>query len=194
MFLRFFGKKGKAVTANTSGQAAAVDPEMYYCNDCGGEFRYQLEACPTCGVELESGAERLSRFRAEESLFLGRSMTLEPGCQTVNLRKGPLREMKELQRVLARERIPSLLGGEEGECGKGCCGPELYLKIRPEDVDLALHALAQEFVRSTAVDGQQLSQASVVFDPSAAEVICPACGCRFSPTVGACPDCGLAFE
>jgi len=194
MFLRFFGKRGKEKVTSSIDGGAAVDPEMFYCPACGGEFRYRLDRCPSCTVELVSGVEKLARLRADNSRLQNRSMELHPGCETVNLRKGPLRDMKELQRVLARERIPSLLGGEPGECGRGCCGPELYLKIRPEDVEVALHALAEEFVRTTAIDSQQLSQASAVFDPSATEVLCPACGCRFSPTVGACPDCGLAFE
>lgn len=194
MFLRLFGKRGNEKSKEVVGAGAAIDPEMFYCHACGGEFRYRLDRCPSCAVELESGVERRQRLQAGESLLLSRSMELTPGCETVNLRKGLLRDMQELQRVLARKRIPSLLGGERGECGKGCCGPELYLKIRPEDVDEALQALAEEFVRTTAVDSRQLSQAAAVFDPSAAEALCPACGCRFSPTVGACPDCGLAFE
>ena len=194
MFLRFFGKRGKEKPQESVGGGAAIDPEMFYCLGCGGEFRYRLDRCPSCSAELESGTARRERLQAGQSRLLSRSMDLAPGSETVNLRKGPLRDMQELQRVLARKRIPSLLGGEPGECGKGCCGPELYLKIRPEDVDEALHALAEEFVRTTAVDSRQLSQASAVFDPSAAEALCPACGCRFSPTVGACPDCGLAFE
>lgn len=193
MFLRFFGKKDKA-TAHAEKQGTAIDREMFYCHACGGEFRYRLEACPTCRLPLESGEQKIARLQEEEQQLLGRSMALEPGCETVNLRQGPLREIKELQRVLARERIPSLIGGEEGACGKGCCGPELFLKIRPADVDVALEVLSREFVRSTALDSQQLSQARAVFDASAAEALCPACGCRFSPTVGACPDCGLAFE
>lgn len=192
MFLRFFGKKERGASA--AGGARAVDPEMFYCNTCGGEFRHHLDACPSCGVALESGAVRLERLRQEQQRRNARPASLPPGSATVNLRRGPLRDMKELQRVLAEEGVPSILGGEEGECGRGCCGPELYLKIRPEDADLALEILARDFVRHTAVDSNELSRAAAVFDPRLAQVVCPACGCRFSPTVGACPDCGLSFE
>ena len=79
-------------------------------------------------------------------------------------------------------------------CGKGCCGPELYLQIKKEDMLLADEVLAREFIKSTALDSHDLSNAAAVFDERAAETVCPACGCRFSPTVGACPECGLCFE
>ncbi len=194
MFLRFFGKKDKELMTPAGSRGASVDETMYYCHGCGGEFRYLLENCPSCGAVMESGIDRLARLGEEERGFLARPMDIPPGSETVHLRKGQLREMKEVQGVLARQRIPSLLGGEDGDCGKGCCGPELVVMIRPEDVDLALRALAEEFVRTTSVDCRQLSRATAVFDASASEVLCPACGCRFSPTVGACPDCGLCFE
>lgn len=194
MFLRFFGRKDKDRAPVAGGGNLAVDATMYYCQGCGGEFRYLLESCPSCGAMVESGSDRLARLDEEERRLLARPMDISPGSETVALRKGQLREMKEVQRVLARQRIPSLLGGEDGDCGKGCCGPELMVMIRPEDVDLALRVLAEEFVRTTSVDCRQLSHATAVFDAGASEVVCPACGCRFSPTVGACPDCGLCFE
>jgi uncharacterized OB-fold protein len=53
--------------------------------------------------------------------------------------------------------------------------------------------LADEFRRSTALDHHDISHADNIFDPLAAEAVCPACGHSFSPSVGACPDCGLQF-
>lgn len=194
MFLRFFGRKDKSRGAATGSGKVAVEATMYYCQGCDGEFRYFMERCPSCGAAMESGSDRLTRHGEEERRLMGRPMEIPPGSETVALRKGQLREMKEVRRVLARQHIPSLLGGEDGDCGKGCCGPELTVMIRTEDVDLALRVLAEEFVRTTSVDCRQLSRATVVYDASASEVLCPACGCRFSPTVGACPDCGLSFE
>jgi ribosomal protein S27E len=37
------------------------------------------------------------------------------------------------------------------------------------------------------------SQLSAVFDTSAAEVICQACGAKFAPSSNECPDCGLIY-
>ncbi len=34
---------------------------------------------------------------------------------------------------------------------------------------------------------------SAVFDSSAEEVICQACGFKFSPAMNECPDCGLVY-
>jgi predicted RNA-binding Zn-ribbon protein involved in translation (DUF1610 family) len=70
----------------------------------------------------------------------------------------------------------------------------LYLQIKKEDMQLADEILAREFVKSTALDSHDLSNAAAVFDERATETVCPACGCRISPTVGACPECGLCFE
>ena len=123
-----------------------------------------------------------------------RSMELLPGDELVSLRKGPLKDMKMLQKVLAAERIPSILAGDEASCGKGCCGPEMYLQVKTADIDVATEVLARDFVKSTALNITDLKHADVVFDEQAKETVCPACGCRFSPTVGACPDCGLCFS
>jgi len=95
---------------------------------------------------------------------------------------------------LREERIPAILVGDEDGCGRGCCGPELYLQIKEEDLQPASEVLTREFIESTALDSHDLSNAHAVFDHLAAETVCPACGCRFSPTVGACPECGLCFE
>jgi hypothetical protein len=70
----------------------------------------------------------------------------------------------------------------------------MFLRIKEKDVDAALAILAKDFIKSTALDSHDLSNAHAVFDQQAAETVCPACGCRFSPTVGACPECGLSFE
>ncbi|HAM58636.1 MAG TPA: hypothetical protein DCQ64_25780 [Candidatus Rokubacteria bacterium] len=120
-------------------------------------------------------------------------MDISPEDDLVNIRKGSLHDMKQLRRVLAAERIPALIAGDES-CGRGCCGPELLLQIKRVDVDEALKVLAKDFIKSTCLDSYDLSNAQAVFDHQAAETVCPACGCRFSPTVGACPDCGLSFE
>lgn len=36
-------------------------------------------------------------------------------------------------------------------------------------------------------------QLSAVYDPTAAEVVCQACGSKFSPAKIECPDCGLCY-
>ena len=141
-----------------------------------------------------SGQEKLANIVKAQEALGERSMDISPEDELVNIRKGPLKDMKTLQKLLALERIPAILAGDEDGCAKGCCGPELYLQIKKEDMQVATEVLARDFIKSTALDSHDLSNAAAVFDHLASETACPACGCRFSPTVGACPECGLCFE
>jgi hypothetical protein len=145
-------------------------------------------------IPLIRGREKVVQVAREQDLRAGRSRKLAADEELVSIRKGPLPDMKYLQKILAKDAIPALVVGEADSCGRGCRGPEMYLQIREEDVASALAILAKDFVRSTAMDSADLCNAHAVFDPLAAETVCPACGCKFSPTIGACPECGLCFE
>lgn len=195
MFLKFFGKKKSAgqIEKNNAPLVYGIDPEMNYCPDCEVEFRSDIHKCPSCDVPLITGKEKIQLQAAQNESFSTRSMEIVPGDELVSIRKGPLKDIKILQKILATERIPSIIAGDEGSCGKGCCGPEMYLQIRNADSEAATVVLARDFVKTTAVNIEDLKHADVVFDERAAETVCPACGCRFSPTVGACPECGLCF-
>lgn len=197
MFLKFLRKKAKAGGDNGSVDASrghAIDPEMYYCESCDAEYRLDMPVCPVCRIPLVSGTERLATLARAEDRHAGRSMELQAGTEMVNIRQGTLSEMKYLREVLAQGSVPGLIGGDVSGCGKGCCGPEMFLQIRKSDVGPALEILAKDFVRSTALDSHDLCNASAVYDPTAAETVCPACGGTFSPSLGACPGCGLCFE
>lgn len=193
MFLKFFRKKTHEAGSDQSRVLHGIDREMLYCPSCGDEYVPGTADCASCRVPLISGEEQLSRLTSREANLSSRSMDISPEDDLVNIRKGSLHDMKQLRLVLAEERIPALIAGDES-CGRGCCGPELLLRIKRVDVDEALKVLAKDFIKSTALDSHDLSNAQAVFDHQAAETVCPACGCRFSPTVGACPDCGLSFE
>jgi hypothetical protein len=195
MFLKFFGKKGQEKTEESNPEFVCdIDPDLNYCPGCEVEYRSDINTCPSCNVQLISGVEKIEQLQIQNSSQNLRSMELLPGDELVSLRKGPLKDMKMLQKVLGVERIPSILAGDEASCGKGCCGPEMYLQIKTADIDVATEVLARDFVKSTALNIIDLKHADVVFDEQAKETVCPACGCRFSPTVGACPDCGLCFS
>lgn len=197
MFLKFFRKKSREISGAETREPRMVDGidrEMYYCPSCGDEYRPGIASCVSCLVPLISGQEKLDRQASEREKYGRRNMELSPEDDLVDIRKGSLADLKYLRQVLARERIPALIAGDEPNCGRGCCGPEMFLQIKKEDVDAALAALAKDFVKSTALDSHDLSNAHAVFDHQAKETRCPACGCRFSPTVGACPECGLSFE
>jgi hypothetical protein len=195
--LKFFGKKsgqGGEVAADREGLVHGIDCEMNYCPSCGDEYRADIRHCATCCIPLISGREKLATTMKKLQAVGARSMDISPQDDLVAIRKGPLKDLKYLQKLLVQEHVPAILTGDERSCGKSCCGPELFLQIRKEDLQTATEVLTREFIRTTALDSHDLSNARAVFDPLAAETVCPACGCRFSPTVGACPECGLCFE
>ncbi len=197
MFLKFFGKKPERNDLAAIDRAAishGIDTEMNYCPSCGDEYRADITTCAVCDIALVSGVEKLAGMQAAQQAFGRRSMDISPEDALVNIRKGSIKDMKALRRLLAAERIPALLAGDADGCAKGCCGPELYLQIKESDTAMAVEVLSREFIRSTALNTYDLSNAQAVFNPLDAETICPACGGRFSPTVGACPECGLCFE
>jgi len=194
MFLKFLRKKEKESSRGVSSIREGIDTEMRYCPKCGDEYRPTLTDCPACGAALISGEERLAEVVARKNALSSRNMTIDSNESLATIRKGSVAELKSLQKSLAAEGIPALLVNESDQCGRGCCAPELCMQIRETDFDAAAQVMARDFVRSTALDTHDLSNAAAVIDVQAAQTTCPACGCKFSPTVGACPDCGLCFE
>lgn len=171
-----------------------IDPDLKYCPQCDEEYRAEIEKCVSCNISLVGGEERLAQEEAVKQQRESRSMTISSDDELANIRKGSLHDMKQLQSILAKENIPSLLAGEGGgNCGKGCCGTELYLQIRIADGEEAMRVLAHDFKKKTALDSHDLSTAHAVFDTGAESSTCPACGCSFSTRSNTCPDCGLCF-
>jgi hypothetical protein len=194
MFLKFFGKKNKQGAADHPRLIQGVDSTMNYCPRCGDEYRADITSCAGCKVPLISGEVKLAQVLEDQEARDERSMELVAGDELVTIRKGSVNDIKSLKKLLATDRIPSLIAGDENSCRKGCCGPELYLQVKKEDMDAVTRILTRDFVTTTALDGHDLRNADAVFDHQADKTVCPACGCSFSPTVGACPECGLCFE
>lgn len=197
MFLKFFKKSAgahKSQQSKRTGLVDGIDPEMNYCPSCGVEYRSDITQCHSCSIPLITGEEKIAATAEREEELQHRSLDISPEDKLIALRKGSIKDMKVLQRLLNHERIPAILAGDEASCGKGCCGPELYLQIREEDLQIATEVLAKDYVATTGLDIKDLEHAEAVFDHQAEETLCPACGGRFSPTVGACPECGLCFE
>jgi hypothetical protein len=170
-----------------------TDLDLKYCPQCDEEYRVEIISCASCDVELISGSERLAMEEAVKTKLASRSMNISADDELANIRKGPLGEMKHLQGLLASENIPSLVAGEKENCGKGCCGGDLYLQIKMADGEDAMEVLAREFKRTTALDSHDLSNVHAVFDTGVAKSTCPACGFTFSTSESTCPDCGLCF-
>lgn len=170
-----------------------TDPDLKYCPKCDEEYREEIISCAACNVELISGSEKLRLEDEAKAKRTSRSMEISADDEITNIRKGPLGEMKQLQKLLATQSIPSLVVGEKSNCGKGCCGSDFYLQIKVSDGAEATEVLAQEFKRTTALDSHDLRNAHAVFDTGALSSTCPACGFTFPTTESTCPDCGLCF-
>lgn len=171
-----------------------IDPELKYCVRCNDEYMPQIETCGVCGMKLLSGQEMLAREEARNRKLASRASRITADEDLVSIRQGPLPDVKGMEGLLQSEGIPTLLIGDESSCGKGCgCATSFILQVRREDAQDALQVLAEEFRRSTALDSHDITHTDSVFNPLAPEVVCPACGYRFPPAAGACPDCGLQF-
>lgn len=186
MFAKLFGKKEKG-----SAEREGIDLSMRYCPSCATEYRPETASCAHCNIPLLSGEAWLAQKQEKSVQLRQRSMVLDPADQLVPLRQGTLQEMKAIQHLLKKERIPSILSGDEMSC-RGC-RPQLTVEIKETDLAAAEEILAADFLASTGVTPEELAAAEVVFDIQAEEVVCPACHARFSPSVGACPECGLSF-
>ncbi len=171
-----------------------IDPELKYCPRCHDEYRAEITTCVECNLELLTGGQMEELIQQQEAKKSARSMELHPDDEMVNIRKGPVLQMKELQIVLEREGIPSLTIKDDSGCGQGCCGPELLLQVRMADIQDVFAVLEEEHERSTGLNDHDTSHAAAVFNTAAEKATCPACGCSFSTTLSCCPDCGLCFS
>lgn len=196
MFGKLFAAKRKRRGAeeNELFVSHGVYSEMNYCPACGDEYRADQTTCAACEKTLISGSEKIALILEKEQQLSGRSMNLTFDDDLVTLRKGTLKDIKQLQALLAKERIPAMLAGDEQSCGKGCCGPEIYLQVRKSDAEPAMAVLKEDFIKSTALSNHDMTNIEAVYVEGAETNVCPACGCQFSPYMeNSCPGCGLCF-
>ncbi len=170
-----------------------IDPDLKYCPRCNDEYRADIVSCAECGVELLTGLQ-MQAMLDERRRRAGRPTEISPGEELVDVRRGPVLQIKELQVLLREQGIPSLVAGEGGgNCGKGCCGTNLILRVRPDDAREVARIMEEEYVRGTALAEYDTRHAGAVFNRAAQEATCPACGCSFPTTTTICPECGLCF-
>ncbi len=175
----------------------AIDPDLMYCPSCRDEYRAEMRSCAACGIDLISGVRMLD-LQAQERQQRSELVVIAPDEQLVDLRQGPLAEMKRLRGVLEQAAVPALLAGEGQACsqgcggGKSCRGAELYLQVRLTDVREALAAIEADALRHGGIKAGAVSP-EAVYDTNRPEAVCPACGTHFPTSSPACPDCGLCF-
>jgi hypothetical protein len=77
-------------------------------------------------------------------------------------------------------------------CQSGC-KTQVEVWSFANNEDLLKNYFHQEYLKN--LKGHEINTVLLqeVFDSSASEVICQACGNRFSPIKNECPDCGLVY-
>jgi len=168
-----------------------IDPELKYCPRCAEEYRADIETCGDCQVPLVFGQAILAAQAASEP-DTPSSLVIGPDEPVVSIRRGPLLQLKELQRVVHGQGVAARLVKEDGG-GCGCKGPEVLLQVREQDLQQVMAVLSDDYYQSTGLNDHDVKYVGAVFDDELEETNCPACGTRFPTSQTTCPDCGLCF-
>ena len=165
-----------------------------YCPKCRSEFRPDVAHCANCEVDLvenlpetdpfetAEGMAELIQDREVQALFVGNHVAL-----------------LEVQKILAKERIPSVIAGEAAEELEAAMHARFYLMIAEEQLEAAKAVVASRWEAGLEQEGLMLKDASAVKAEVAegsdavegGDAPCPACGHVVPATVGECPECGL---
>ena len=103
-----------------------------------------------------------------------------------------LDEAKTFQNKLKRINIELILNHNDQNCTRGC-SVTVELLAKESDIPKIQSVYADEYQKMLQGHDVNYEQMNAVFDPQAEQVVCPACGFKFSPTKNQCPDCGLEF-
>ena len=102
-----------------------------------------------------------------------------------------LQEAKTHQIKLKSQNIIVDFKTHQETCTSGC---KVTVEVwgKTEDKEKLLQYFHHDFKKNL---GHEINQEALnsIFDPSSSEVICQACGAKFSPTSNECPDCGLMY-
>ena len=80
--------------------------------------------------------------------------------------------------------------------GKTCttgCKVTVEVWAPAQHAELIKAHLMSDYLKHLKGHEPNIEHLASVFDPSASEVICQACGMKFSPQMNECPDCGLCY-
>lgn len=167
--------------------------DLNYCPQCQDEYRADIKSCASCKVDLLRGAEMLEMVNRSQQSRNSRRGALTADDDIVTIHKGPLADLKKMEKAFQRENIGMVIVGDEGGCNKGCCPTTFFLQVRREDARAAAALVQDDFQRVTGLDDYDTSHCDAVFNQDASHTICPACGFEFETSTTTCPDCGLCF-
>lgn len=103
-----------------------------------------------------------------------------------------LQEAKNHQYELKQKGVELTLKVNKETCTTGC---KVTVEVwgSEEDKEALQAYLSKDYMKHVKGHEPDFNSLSSVFDPSLSEVICQACGTKFSPTSNECPDCGLMY-
>ncbi len=103
-----------------------------------------------------------------------------------------LQEAKNHQFKLKNEGLELMLKTNGETCTTGC---KVTVEVwgRGEDQDKLMAYFKNDYLKHVKGHVPNFDHLNAIYDPTATEVICQACGASFSPTVNECPDCGLVY-
>ncbi|MBB5347747.1 hypothetical protein JWG42_04130 [Desulfoprunum benzoelyticum] len=110
IFSWFRRKDGPAAGTGPAGDGS--DPGLMYCPRCNGEYRAGIVSCATCGIGLISGADWQALRRGGNRRAVRGPAEITAEDTLMSLRRGQLKDIKYLKKLLAAEGIPSIIGGE----------------------------------------------------------------------------------
>lgn len=103
-----------------------------------------------------------------------------------------LQEAKNHQYRLKQLGVDLVLKTNDKTCTTGCKVTVEVWGIE-KDRDALINHFQSDYLKHVKGHIPNFEHLSSVFDPSASEVICQACGAKFAPTGNECPDCGLMY-
>lgn len=104
-----------------------------------------------------------------------------------------LQEAKTHQLRLKEKGINLDLKTNGATCTTGC---KVTVEVwgKESDQEMLKSYFNADFMKNVKGHVPNFEHISAVYDPTASEVICQACGMKFSPTLNECPDCGLVYS
>jgi ribosomal protein L40E len=103
-----------------------------------------------------------------------------------------LQEAKNHQNRLKTLGVLVELKTNAQTCTTGC---KITVEVwgKESDKEALMNHFQKDYMKHVMGHEPDFNHLSAVFDPEAQEVICQACGMKFSPKATECPDCGLVY-
>lgn len=102
-------------------------------------------------------------------------------------------DAKNHQTKLKSEGVTLTLKSNDKTCSTGGCKVTVEVWASTVDQEKLQAHFQNDYLKHVKGHEPNFAHMTAVFDTSATEVMCQACGAKFSPTQNECPDCGLCY-